>query len=348
MKKTVVVAGVALVVVSMWYLRSSSPDELSPVQPLEVDEEIPTDRTQCRRSEPPSVVWPKSTHWDKVPNHCRRPQFYPSATCPSSCGRGSEPLYHTEFRWNFGNVVAESLENANDTTITNFFPPETGPDLVRGFLRLKRLLGERVPRGLRVMEEPTIHLTLLYACCLTKPEAQLVRAAIDEWQRNDTFVVDLGFERVECWHDSDEKVANILIADAASQRSLLAVYKDLEAFIAKRTGHHLLVQRSQQMPFHIPVAGYAVSDQQLNVSVTPYLGNISDIVASVNGFCPFASVANFLPTLAPKAICHANCRSSSPDLLDNLGTSSDDSGGIPPTLPRFRTTTRIRSVRRRR
>jgi hypothetical protein len=76
-----------------------------------------------------------------------------------------------------------------------------------------------------------------------------------QWvQDNYPFRFDVQFDRLECWDERQNSVTLIIVANEATQRTLLRMNKDLQRTLWVEKGIATEVPRTQQMAFHMTLA----------------------------------------------------------------------------------------------
>jgi hypothetical protein len=108
--------------------------------------------------------------------------------------------------------------------------------------------------GLYVGHQDYVHISLSYLCCLRRNETDWAREVMYQWvQEQYPFDFNVALNRLECWHVRLNSVAVIIVADDATQRSLLRFNLDLQHKLLER-GIPTEVSRVDQMAFHVTLA----------------------------------------------------------------------------------------------
>lgn len=214
-------------------------------------------------------------------NRCPRSTVYPSHTgCPQTCVRPdgaelSERLYYFTVVFYFGQSAAY-----NDT-----LPPKQSAykhginfqcplALVRNFVNSGQKYVSRFTSNYTdsssssVILVDKLHTTLSYICCLTKDEAYWAQQLAKQWVMDSyPFDFQMGFNRVECVTPRPNAWGTMLVADASTQHTLLAMNHQIRDLLI---AHDIpvIVPREQQYPFHISLASVILEDVDLTTNKT--------------------------------------------------------------------------------
>ena len=247
------------------------------------------------RSGPPvtEVLWPHED-WNRPPppGTCRRTRFMPFiAGCPKSCAdlRPDEPedrFYKTAVIWRLGRL--KEIHNATaaaaltDSTMSQRFTAD--PAYIRAFAAAEQSLTEKQALESRALglgplslsQQRNVHMSLAYLCCLTSTEISTVHEVVGRWLQQQ---MDLDFravfDRVECWQERVDSITNIIVADEATQRTVMKLYQSLLRSI-EDAGVPQPVQRDDQMPFHMTLLGLHTAGSGTDVSA--YLAPVARAV----------------------------------------------------------------------
>eukprot|EP00171_Calliarthron_tuberculosum_P019450 IDg19450t1 len=181
------------------------------------------------------------------------------------------------------------------------------PHFVRDYVRLEDELGFNVNEVLKKRAHKLhevvsrdLFVALGYLCCVEEGEIALAHSVLKRWVNTYNFKIALHFDRVECWHDHENSVSSMLVADAPSQRRLMVVN---EAMAVALTGGAVPVIKSREMvmPFHFNLLGFRTAD---NTTIAPYLPAISEAVHRVNRGVDFKVTLNTDPQLGESFPIH--------------------------------------------
>lgn len=229
---------------------------------------------KCRKE-----LYPDLMHWEP---RCQRTAFQPFRVgCPATCvgyrpdAREEEPYYRTNIAWYFGQPDhhddnndngGDALPRAYDKGINYECPVEVVHDFRRARNRLSEIvLGattDLIPK-----HQARMHISLAYVCCLREDEIHWIHQAFHDWIL-ERYPFEIPLQGVtplslvndlQCWHERDNSVSNILVMDAASQCRLQLIYDDLMQYILQRTNGRVrgdYVRHDQQMPFHMTLMGF--------------------------------------------------------------------------------------------
>jgi hypothetical protein len=175
--------------------------------------------------------------------------------CPERCERAvslGEPMYRMAMSWYFAGLKYDKGQ-AYDLGI-NYQCPDQFVDNFRFASRsMETILTKN--QGLRFKAQERMHLNLAYLCCLRRNETDWAREIMHQWVLdNYPFDFDVELNKVECWHERYNSVTNIIIADDATQQTMLKMNRDLERKLLDK-GIPTEVPRTLQMPFHVTLFG---------------------------------------------------------------------------------------------
>eukprot|EP00435_Cladocopium_sp_Y103_P056253 s282_g18.t4 len=103
-------------------------------------------------------------------------------------------------------------------------------------------------------QQKSMHLSLSYDCCWTEEEVQNFKLVFRRWLGQTRFNLHLHFTHLECWLERFNSLTIIAVVDSAAQRELLRWNHQLNELLRSH-GIPVLVQREDQMPFHMTVLG---------------------------------------------------------------------------------------------
>lgn len=103
-------------------------------------------------------------------------------------------------------------------------------------------------------QQKSMHLSLSYDCCWTEEEVQNFQLVFRRWLGQTRFNLHLHFTHLECWLERFNSLTIIAVVDSAAQRELLRWNHQLNELLRSHD-IPVLVQREDQMPFHMTVLG---------------------------------------------------------------------------------------------
>jgi hypothetical protein len=181
-------------------------------------------------------------------NHdaCQVTQVFPFRVgCPKTCRRATyidEPMYRMSMAWYLG---MPDLDDgiAYDRGINYQCPIE----FVNNFRNAAKEMGYiQTIRDVQIKFQPRMHLSLNYLCCLRKNETDWVREVMYKWVLdNYPYSLSVKFDKFQCWHERNNSVTTIIVADEQSQRTLIKMSNDIEDKLLEK-GIPTEVHRSQQ------------------------------------------------------------------------------------------------------
>ncbi|CAE7672603.1 unnamed protein product [Symbiodinium sp. CCMP2456] len=243
--------------------------------------------TLMTRSGPPAeVLWPHED-WNRPPppDTCRRTRFMPFlAGCPKSCAdlrpdKPTERFYKTAVIWRLGRL--KEIHNATaaaaltDTAMAQRFTADAA--YIHAFAGAEQSLTEQQAQEtqalglgpLSLSQQRNVHMSLAYLCCLTSTEMATVNEVVGRWLQQQMHVdFQAVFDRVECWQERVDSITNIIVANEATQRTVMKLYQSLLRSI-EDAGVPQPVQRDDQMPFHMTLLGLRTVGSDISAYLTP-------------------------------------------------------------------------------
>ena len=198
-------------------------------------------------------------------------KIFPFRTgCPEDCDglRRAQELHLEEVYFRTGTLfkmVARAVErNATREERQIWHLPlkmgeafdETEADVVERLRRLPFAL-EHV---MFFHKQKWMHVSLSYDCCLTRKEAQTYEFVLRRWLAEKTFHLPLHFTHLECWLERYNSLTIIAVVDDLAQRHLLRWNYEFMAML-RENGVPVLVDRTDQMPFHMTFLGVFLGDE---------------------------------------------------------------------------------------
>mmetsp|Transcript_1199 Transcript_1199/g.3454 ORF Transcript_1199/g.3454 Transcript_1199/m.3454 type:complete len:372 (+) Transcript_1199:79-1194(+) len=293
-------------------------------------------------------VW-ENEGWDSPPAEgtCRHTKFQPFKTgCPITCCgyRDSgfktmqQPMYRFGLVWDFGKLFAEmhdydalSRAYASDAELQEKL--NVSATMARLFAKSESVLATNANSALKPKVQNYMHVALSYFCCMTEAEAKralvyvreyVARAASEAKIQHLTF----RFARLECWRERLDYATTALVLDNATQRKLLTLHDDVNAYVRRRATDketrlqvaqtfETMPKRSDQMPFHVTLLGLSAPSDAATFqtgNVSKYLPSIASAVSKVNAQVSdlytdsnAVSPIRTLDLRTTALFCHANC-----------------------------------------
>jgi hypothetical protein len=226
----------------------------------------PKDNHECSSSSStPSSPFDHLMHSEP---QCQRTQIFPFVTgCPEHCRRAvddKEPMYRMTLEWYFGQSDQYPLKDGKRIAYPRGINFQCPDQFVSTFqsaaTSLYTSLQESLPNqtgSLLIKKQKQMHLSLSYFCCLRQNETHWIREAMYQWiQERSPFSFNIAFEEnaIQCWHEGPNSVTFIILVDNQTQQLLLDMNHDLNRYL-ESMGVPIVVQREQQMPFHVTLQG---------------------------------------------------------------------------------------------
>lgn len=188
---------------------------------------------------------------------CQKTAVFPFRVgCPKECSRAisiDEPMYRMSMAWYF--AKPDQPEGIAYDKGVNYQCPKPFVENFRSASSMMTSIQTTSP-DLNLALQDRMHVSLSYLCCLRRNETGWAREIMYRWVlENQPFNFQLKFEKVQCWHERHNSVTVIIIADDATQRTLMKLNQDLEHQLLKQKGIATEIHRSQQMPFHMTLFG---------------------------------------------------------------------------------------------
>ena len=196
---------------------------------------------------------------------CQKTLHFPFRVgCPADCTpySGFPEGRRLTMQWYFGEPIKYEPKLSLEQQVSyynrgrNFQCPK---EFVGTFQKANR---DAVARGNRTIPAPdlrfhlqkSMHLSLVYLCCLTKEQSEKAQGIlldmIDHW----TASVTVRFDQVQCWHETPSSVTNIVKVDDESQCKLFQLLRIITGRL-KAEGIPVWIPREDQMPFHVTLVG---------------------------------------------------------------------------------------------
>lgn len=232
------------------------------------------------------VLWPHED-WNRPPppDTCRRTRFMPFlAGCPKSCAdlrpdKPTDRFYKTSVIWRLGRL--KEIHNATaaaaltDTAMARRFTAD--PAYIHAFAGSEQSLTEQQAQEtqalglepLSLSQQRNVHMSLAYLCCLTSTEMATVNEVVGRWLQQQMHLdFQAVFDRVECWQERVDSITNIIVANEATQRTVMKLYQSLLRSI-EDAGVPQPVQRDDQMPFHMTLLGLHTAGSDISAYLAP-------------------------------------------------------------------------------
>ena len=229
--------------------------------------------------------WPHED-WNRPPppGTCRRTRFMPFlAGCPKSCAdlrpdKPREHFYKTAVIWRLGRL--KEIHNATaaaaltDTAMAQRFTAD--PAYIHAFAGAEETLTENQAQEseafglgpLSLSQQRNVHMSLAYLCCLTSTETATIKEVVGRWLQQMDVDFQAVFDRVECWQERVDSITNIIVANEATQRTVMKLYQSLLRSI-EDAGVPQPVQRDDQMPFHMTLLGLRTAGSDISAYLAP-------------------------------------------------------------------------------
>ena len=191
-------------------------------------------------------------------------------------------------------------------------------DFVRTFQTSSRWLYSTLQAGLSnetgnlyMKRQRHMHMSLSYLCCLRRNETDWAREVMYKWvQEASPFGFDVGFDKVECWHEGQNSVTTIIVADERTQRVLASMNHELNQRL-EQVGIPIAIQRDEQMPYHVTLQGIRYGKDYSSLpenDITSQLPLIFDTVSDLSktvGRTWTGPQASFLRSVGRMVVSHA-------------------------------------------
>lgn len=206
--------------------------------------------------------------------------------CDRQRGNTSEPMYRIAIEWSFGQPKHFDTLPTYYSHGKNYECPLT---LIDNFINASDTIAqqakERIP-NINVKPQERLHMSLMYMCCLFQNETNHARQIYYDWVvEHRPFDFQVRYNKLECWKERLNSVTNIIVADDATQNTVMKLYQSLHQKFEDE-GIPVQVHRADQMPFHITLVGLHLGDGEGNGGpeddIEPFLKEIYEIVAPVS------------------------------------------------------------------
>ncbi|CAB9505970.1 expressed unknown protein [Seminavis robusta] len=224
---------------------------------------------------------------------CQRTKIFPfKIGCPARCEWAvseDEPMYRMGVTWWFGEPEKYPLDHP--TAYSKGINFQCSNEFTEAFGSSSDLLHNSLVQSLPnttgtliIKRQKVMHLALSYLCCLRKNETDRVREIAYKWVQDvSPFEFEVAFDRVECYHERQNSVTTIIVADARSQRTIASMNQELNERL-QRAGIPVSVKRRDQMPSHVTLQGvqYGNDYNMLENDISSYLPLIYDKVSDLS------------------------------------------------------------------
>lgn len=224
-------------------------------------------------------------------NTCSKTEIFPfDVGCPCNCATyrpdipdtSNTTFYRFSVSWSLGDL--DAYRNRSKTISRNSF--HGNEHVARFFLETEQKVSSQVDNrvrntGLPPLEkelQSTLHVSMSYMCCLTKPELDHARKTAEEWTKN-KYDLRLRFNNMLCYHERKNSVTTTVVLDLRSQKKLLKINRDFNSMLRKQNVP-VVITREHQMPFHSTLIGFHLRDTDDDIS--QYLHDIHNVVKKDN------------------------------------------------------------------